>query len=77
MVGIARDPAAPLAQAKIATQAPAETLGAIIAFLREAAGRERIAAIGIASFGPLDLQSGRIVATPKPRVGLTSICAAC
>lgn len=65
-VGVARDPLAPLARARIPTMAPAETLGAIIAFLREAAGGERVAAVGIASFGPLDLPNGRVAATPKP-----------
>ena len=46
---------------QIETTTPAETTEAAIAFLR---GRE-IAAVGIASFGPVDLRAGRITSTPK------------
>jgi fructokinase len=46
---------------QIDTTTPAETTEAAIAFLR---GRE-IAAVGIASFGPVDLRAGRITSTPK------------
>jgi fructokinase len=46
---------------QIETTTPAETTEAAIAFLR---GRE-VAAVGIASFGPVDLAAGRITSTPK------------
>lgn len=52
---------------RVATTTPDETIGPLIEFLR--AGRPR--SIGIASFGPLDLDRhsaryGSIVSTPKP-----------
>lgn len=43
------------------TTTPAETIGRAIAFF----DNEKIEAIGIASFGPLDLERGFITATPK------------
>lgn len=46
---------------QIPTTTPAETTGAAIAFLRSRGVR----AVGIASFGPVDLASGRITTTPK------------
>jgi fructokinase len=49
----------------IPTTAPEETTAAAIDFLR---GRG-VRAIGIASFGPVDLASGRITSTPKPGWG--------
>ncbi|MGD9723977.1 MAG: ROK family protein [Pirellulales bacterium] len=60
------------AQTRIATTTPSETIGAAIAFFREqgrAVGQP--AAIGIASFGPIDPDPrspsfGHITATPKP-----------
>lgn len=61
-----------LAERRIPTGQPEETLGLALAFFRE--GRERFgdcAAYGIASFGPLDLDPespawGSIARTPKP-----------
>lgn len=52
---------------RIPTTTPDETLGAVAVFLASQA----VAAIGVASFGPLDLdpaspEFGRILATPKP-----------
>ena len=60
-----------LAERRIATGDPAPTLAAAVAFFRdEAAAGRRAAAVGVASFGPLDLRPGpghgRILATPKP-----------
>lgn len=54
-----------VARETIATTTPDETLGALAKIL---AGwmAEEPRALGIASFGPLDLASGRIAATPKP-----------
>jgi fructokinase len=46
---------------QIPTTSPADTTDAAIAFLRS----RRVSAIGIASFGPVDLASGRITSTPK------------
>jgi fructokinase len=46
---------------QIETTTPTETTEAAVAFLR---GRE-IAAVGIASFGPVDLAAGRLTSTPK------------
>jgi fructokinase len=46
---------------QIPTTTPVETTEAAIAFLRERAVR----AVGIASFGPVDLAAGRITSTPK------------
>lgn len=50
---------------------PRETLGAAIAFLEEQSRGAALAAIGVASFGPLDLDQrsptyGSITSTPKP-----------
>ena len=71
-VAIGRDPLAPLRATRIATTSPAETLAAV-AELFAGARREHgpIAALGIASFGPIELHAGspgwgRILRTPKP-----------
>jgi fructokinase len=53
------------------TRDPRETIGAAIRFFEEQAGETPLAAIGIASFGPLDLDPrsetfGFITSTPKP-----------
>lgn len=58
------------ARVRIPTTTPGETLGRAIAFFREQAGRAPLAAIGIGSFGPLDLRVGsptwgHITTTPK------------
>ena len=55
----------------IETTTPAETIGQAIAFLQEQASQTPLTAIGIASFGPVDLDPtsktyGYITATPKP-----------
>ena len=59
------------AQACFATTTPAETLGRVVEFFRAHTVRMPCAAIGIASFGPLDLDPasatvGCLAATPKP-----------
>jgi fructokinase len=46
----------------IPTTTPAETIGRVVAFFREAGPVE---AVGIGSFGPVDLGRGRITTTPK------------
>ena len=53
----------------VATTTPAETIGAVVAHLERRRGE--LAAVGVASFGPLDLDRrsagyGRITRTPKP-----------
>jgi len=53
------------------TTTPAETIGRAIAFFKECAARDRLAAIGIGSFGPVDpnpasVTFGYITTTPKP-----------
>jgi fructokinase len=59
------------AEERIPTTTPDETIGRVLAFLREQAREEPLAAVGIASFGPLDLNPespsfGQIIVTPKP-----------
>lgn len=51
------------AEATIPTTTPDETIGRTIAFFREA---EPVDAVGIGSFGPVDLRRGWITTTPKP-----------
>ena len=53
----------------VATTTPAKTLGAVVAHLERHRGE--LAAVGVAAFGPLDLDRrspgyGRIMRTPKP-----------
>jgi fructokinase len=50
-----------IATLQIPTTTPDETTGRAIAFLRE----HGVGAVGIASFGPVDLAAGRITSTPK------------
>jgi fructokinase len=59
-----------LETARIPTTSPSATVAAAAAFLRERAGSE-LRAVGIASFGPVDLDPasptyGHITSTPKP-----------
>ncbi|QJU60271.1 ROK family protein [Sphingomonas sp. AP4-R1] len=61
-----------LTQARIATSTPDETFAAVRRFFRsEREKRGAVAAAGVASFGPLDLDPaspgyGRLTSTPKP-----------
>ncbi|HEU5322647.1 MAG TPA: ROK family protein [Methylomirabilota bacterium] len=59
------------AEARLPTGPPAETLARAVAFFAEHARRERLAALGIATFGPVDLDPrsptfGFLTTTPKP-----------
>jgi len=59
------------AETRFPTTTPAETMGRVLDFFREAAGGQRLAAVGIATFGPVDLNRnsftyGYITSTPKP-----------
>lgn len=58
-------------QVRIATTTPEETLGAAVEVIARWRRDHDIGAVGVASFGPLDLdpdrpERGRIVSTPKP-----------
>jgi len=72
VLGIARDADTILRTARVPTTAPQETLAAALAFFAEGkVAFGRFDAIGIASFGPVDLDRlspgwGRIEETPKP-----------
>lgn len=59
---LARGPDAIVERETVPTTTPEETIGR----LAEIVGGWSAAALGIASFGPLDLDAGRIAATPKP-----------
>ena len=59
------------AEARFPTTTPDETIGRAIEFFRREASAEPLAAVGIASFGPIDLDLGsstwgHITSTPKP-----------
>ncbi len=59
------------AEERFATTTPAETIERALAFFREVQKSERLAAVGIASFGPIDPNPasptfGYITTTPKP-----------
>ena len=69
---IGSSPGHVVAQTRIPTGSPAETLAAVLGFFHQqvTCGRQ-LAAVGIASFGPLELRRshpryGCITATPKP-----------
>lgn len=69
---VGRGPGEILAETRFPTTTPGETLGKTIAFFREQqAVHGKLSAIGVAAFGPLDLNPssptyGHITATPKP-----------
>ncbi len=59
------------ARSEYPTTSPEETIRRAIAFLQEQASRVALAAVGIASFGPIDVNPasphwGHITSTPKP-----------
>lgn len=59
------------AETRIPTTTPAETIDRVLVFFREQAQEEPLAAVGIASFGPVDRNPdsprfGYITTTPKP-----------
>ena len=70
-----------VAEARIATTTPAETVGHTIAFFQRHAPEYPINAIGIGSFGPVDLHEdsptyGYITTTPKSGWAQTDLCGA-
>lgn len=72
IMAVGDDPLKPLAQTRIATGAGPETLEAVEGFFRDAAREHSaIGALGIAAFGPLDLDPdsagwGHVLGTVKP-----------
>ena len=69
---LAREDGTILAQIRIPTQSPAECFPALAEFFRSAAATHgRVAAFGVASFGPIDIDPaspayGTFTTTPKP-----------
>jgi len=68
---VASGPDAIKAETRIPTTTPEETIGRAAAFFREQSAETPLAAIGVASFGPVDLNPGsptygHITTTPKP-----------
>ena len=69
---VATDPANQVAYARFDTTTPEETLGQVVLFFEQVIRNHgRLAAFGIGSFGPVDLDRdsstfGSITATPKP-----------
>jgi fructokinase len=69
------------AETRFPTTTPTETLAHAIAFFQEHQLLERLAAIGVGSFGPVDLNPrsatyGYITSTPKPGWGHTNVVGA-
>ncbi len=69
------------AEARVPTTTPGETLARVVAFFTEHASGARVSAVGVASFGPLDLDErsamwGHITATPKPGWSHTDVTSA-
>ena len=78
---IGSDPDHIVAEARIATTTPAETIGHTSAFFQRHAPEYPVRAIGIGSFGPVDLDRrsptyGYITTTPKPGWAQTDLCGA-
>ena len=66
------------AEVRFPTTTPAETIQRVVRFFREQAREQPLAAVGIASFGPLDLDPqsprfGYITSTPKPGWAYTDL----
>src|SRR5512136_2118774 len=70
-----------VAEARIATTTPAETIRYTIDFFQRHAAEFPISAVGIGSFGPVDLDRasptyGYITTTPKPHWAQANLCGA-
>jgi fructokinase len=63
---LASGPDEVLARETVPTATPDETLGRIEQILSGWRSGHNIAGLGVASFGPLDLEAGSIASTPKP-----------
>lgn len=75
---VASGPDQIIEQARIPTTTPEETLGKTIEFFRPFVAARQIDSIGIACFGPVDLDSasptyGHITSTPKPNWSNTDV----
>jgi len=75
------DPDHVLAEERFPTTTPAETLDRAVEFFQHAAQNHILKAIGIGSFGPVDLHKGSptygyITTTPKPGWAQTDLCGA-
>ncbi len=75
---VAKGPEHIVAQTRIPTTTPAETLERTIAFFRPFVEAGQLADLGIACFGPLDLNPasptyGHIITTPKPHWDHTDV----
>ncbi len=75
---VAEGPDRILAQTRIPTTTPAETLEQVIVFFRPFVEAGQLSELGIACFGPLDLTPGSptygyITTTPKPQWGHTDV----
>jgi fructokinase len=69
--GVSDDGRTLRAARRITVTTPAETLDGCAAFFRSAVGADRLVSLGIASFGPIDVDPcsaayGTILTTPKP-----------
>ena len=78
---VAQDPEHILAEQRFTTTTPDETIPNVAEFFAPYAKRGELAAIGIASFGPLDLNRnsptyGYITSTPKPGWSQFDFCGA-
>ena len=68
-----------LAETRFPTTTPQETIGRAISFFNKFQGEQGLEAVGIATFGPVDLNPnsktyGYIAATPKPGWSNTNFC---
>ncbi len=75
---IGSDPDHILAEERFPTTAPRETIGRVADFFKRQAQKHELAALGIAAFGPVDLDRqsptyGYITTTPKPGWGHTDL----
>ncbi len=66
------------AETRFPTTTPAETLGRAMSFFRDAQANEPLQALGVGSFGPVDLDRtsptyGSITSTPKPGWAYTEV----
>lgn len=61
-----RDPGSPVDQARIGTTSPAETLAAVRAFLAPYAVDGRFDAVGLASFGPVEVDAASPATAGSP-----------
>ena len=76
---IGRGPDDLVAEARFATTTPVETIARLVGFFREHTREHAIRALGIGSFGPLDLHPGSptygfITTTPKPGWQQVGLC---